>query len=86
MEHQQETFNVSVEINPGLEPLTFAVSLQQEPASMIDHRTNFKVTRDEQIFAVLYQDTDFHWKQIEGNIEQEQVDAIGEAITAHLAK
>lgn len=81
MEQNEETFNVSVEINRGLEPLTLTVITYN--SSLEPHELNFKVTRNNETLAIIVRDEDQCWKQLEGTIEQDEVDAIGIAIDLH---
>lgn len=83
MEHQEETFNISVQINPGLEPLTMSISIVTEEPALTNHTRAFKVTRDQESLGVLRQNADHSWERVEGNMDQEQVDVIGATIAAH---
>jgi len=84
MYQDEEIFDIAVEINKGLEPLTFSIIPHSENvtnALILD----FKVTRDKETLAVLRKDADHCWKELEGNMEQDEVDAIGAAIDRHYA-
>lgn len=79
MQEEQEIFNISVAINTGLEPLTFTITTYY-PAADPKHERNYRVSRDNELLGVLYQDADHRWHLLEGNLEQEEIEAIGRAI------
>lgn len=81
---EEEIFEIAVDINHGLEPLTFSISPFEDTRTP-ENELNFKVMRDNKTIAVLRPDADHCWKLLEGNIDQEQVDAIGTAIDGHYA-
>lgn len=83
MEQHEETFNISVEINRGLEPLTLTIIAYN--SSLEPHELNFKVTRNNETLAIIIPDEEHSWVQLEGTIEQNEVDAIGKAIDSHYA-
>ncbi|TKC57144.1 hypothetical protein FBD94_21165 [Pedobacter hiemivivus] len=84
MQEEEEIFNVSVAINTGLEPLTFTITTDH-PASDPKYQQDYRVTRDNEMLGVLRQDADHRWHLWEGNLEQEEIEAIGQAIDAHYA-
>jgi len=84
MQQEEEIFNVSVAINTGLEPLTFTITAYY-PGPDPKHEQNYRVTRDNETLGVLHQDADHHWHLLEGNLGQEEIQAIGQAIEAHYA-
>ncbi|MNK28857.1 hypothetical protein D3C87_472420 [compost metagenome] len=79
---EEEIFNVSVAINTGLEPLTFTISTNHTAADP-KHQPNYRVTRDNETLGVLHQDVEHRWHLLEGNLEQEEIEAIGQEIDAH---
>ncbi|MBB6240019.1 hypothetical protein HDC90_004681 [Pedobacter sp. AK013] len=87
MEHEKETFQVTVQINKGLEPMTLTIIVEETKIPDQDYELTFKITRDKDndTLAVLAPDSDNAWKILEGKMEQEEVDLIGEAIDAHYA-
>lgn len=85
MAQQEESFNVSIAINPGLEPLTFNIIPSKHPVVPKDEELSFKVTRDTETLAVLKHDQDQGWQQLEGKLEQKEIAAIGRAIEAYFA-
>lgn len=85
MDHQEESFNVSVEINPGLEPLTFNIIPSKDSSSLRGDEFIYKVTRDKETLSVLQRDHQHGWKQLEGKLEQKELLAIGLAIDAYEA-
>lgn len=85
MENQEEIFNISVEINRGLEPLTMTIVPDDRAPLNTSQESRFRVTRDNHTLAVLRPDADHCWKLLEGDMEQEQIDAIGAAIDDHYA-
>ncbi|MDR6784620.1 hypothetical protein ABIE26_003266 [Pedobacter africanus] len=85
MQEEQEIFNISVAINTGLEPLTFTITTYY-PAPDPKHERNYRVSRDNETLGVLYQDADHRWHLLEGDLEQEEIEAIGRAIDAHYPK
>lgn len=85
MQEEAEIFNVSVTINTGLEPLTFTITTYF-PAPDPKHERNYRVTRDNKTLGVLHQDADHHWYLLEGKLEQEEIQIIGEAINAYYAQ
>ncbi|TCC95012.1 hypothetical protein [Pedobacter hiemivivus] len=84
MQDEEEIFEIAVKINQGLEPLTFTITAFDD-GSTPEHVTNFKVTRDKEIIGTLRPDAGNCWKLVEGNMDEEQVDAIGAAIDRHYA-
>ncbi|MEJ2901065.1 hypothetical protein WAE58_01435 [Pedobacter panaciterrae] len=82
MQEEEEIFNVSVAINTGLEPLTFTITMYY-PSSDPNHERNYRVARDNVTLGVLHQSADDCWHLLEGNLEQEEIQAIGQAIDAH---
>jgi len=82
MQQEEEIFNVSVAINTGLEPLTFTITTYY-PAPDPKHERNYRVIRDNKTLGVLHQSADHHWHLLEGNLEQEEIQAIGKTIDAH---
>jgi hypothetical protein len=84
MKEEEEIFEIAVDINHGLEPLTFNISPFEDTRTP-ENVLNFKVMRDKKTIAVLRPDADHCWKLLEGNMDQEQVDAIGAAIDGHYA-
>ena len=87
MEHEKETFQVTVQINRGLEPMTLTIIVEETKIPDQDYDLTFKITRDKDndTLAVLAPDSDNCWQILEGKMEQEEVDLIGEAIDAHYA-
>ena len=85
MEQQEETFQVTVQINKGMEPTTLTVITEENTTLSPDHELVFKVTRDKdsEQLAILIPDADHCWQLLEGNMEQQEVDLIGAAIDAH---
>lgn len=84
MQEEEKIFDISVEINTGLEPLTFTVT-PYYPASDTKQEQNYRLTRDNETLAILHQDTDRQWHLLEGNLGQEEIEVIGQAIDAHNA-
>jgi len=82
MENPEETFNISVQINPGLEPLTMTITIVAEASAPDNQTRTFKVSRDQETLGILRQNTDQRWEQVEGNMDQGQVNLIGAAIAA----
>jgi sporulation protein YlmC with PRC-barrel domain len=82
MQDEDKIFDVAVNINQGLEPLTFTI-IAYNVTTIAEQAVNFKVTRDKEILAVLRPDDEHCWHLIEGNMEPEQVAAIGAAIDGH---
>lgn len=82
MQQEEEIFNISVAINTGLEPLTFTITTYY-PAANPKHERNYGVTRDNEALGILHQDADRRWHLVEGNLEQEEIQSIGQAIDAH---
>lgn len=87
MDIHEEIFKVTVQINPGLEPMTFTVSPEETGTVTPEHHRVFKLSRDKdnQTIAELVADADRRWQQVQGNLDQDDVDAIGAAIDAHYA-
>lgn len=87
MEQHEETFQVTVQINQGLEPMTLTVIAEESKAPIQDHELTFKITRvkDDNTLAILAPDSEHCWQLLKGEIEQEEVDLIGAAIDAHYA-
>ena len=85
MEQQEEGFQVTVQINQGLEPMAFTVIPEDNSVGDTDKETTFKITRDKdkEVLAVLTTDADHRWTIISGELEQQDADAIGAAIDAH---
>jgi hypothetical protein len=81
---EEEIFEIAVKVNPGLEPLTFTI-VAYDDITTPEHVLNFKVTRDKKTLCILRPDADHCWHSIEGEMGQEQVDAIGAAIDGHYA-
>ena len=81
---EEETFEIAVKINEGLEPLTFTI-IAQDDISTPEHVFSFKVTRDKHTLATIRPDADHCWQLLKGEMEKEDVDAIGSAIDAHYA-
>jgi hypothetical protein len=84
MQEEEEIFNISVAINTGLEPLTFTITTYYL-AAYPKHERNYRVTRDNETLGILHQDPYHQWHLLEGNLEQEEIQAIGQAIDAHYA-
>lgn len=83
MDHQDKSFNISVEINQGLEPLTFTIIPVDDISLSNEEVLSFKVTRDKETIAILKSDQQHSWQQLEGKLDQKDVNAIGLAIDAH---
>lgn len=83
MDHQEKSFNISVEINQGLEPLTFTIIPVDDASLSTEGAFSFKVTRDKETLAILKSDQPHSWQQLEGKLDQNDVNAIGQAIDAH---
>lgn len=83
MDHQDKSFNISVEINQGLEPLTFTIIPVDDASQTNEGALSFKVTRDKETLAILKSDQPHVWHQLEGKLDQKDVHAIGLAIDAH---
>nr|WP_068888873.1 hypothetical protein [Pedobacter panaciterrae] len=82
MQEEEEIFDVSVAINTGLDPLTFTITTYY-PALDPKHERNYRITRDNEMLGVLHQDADLRWHLLEGELGQEEIEAIGEVIEAH---
>lgn len=85
MDQHEEIFNISVEMNPGLEPLTMTIFVYHDAALNTELENSFKVTRYKEKLGVITRDTNYCWKQIEGDMDQDKVAAIGAAIDAYYA-
>ena len=87
MEQQEKGFQVTVQINQGLEPTTFTIIPEGNLDANPQNDTTFKITRDKDkdVLAVLTSDTNHGWTIISGELEQQDADAIGAAIDAHTA-
>jgi len=87
MEQQEEIFQVTVQINKGMEPTTLTVIAQENTSLSPDHELAFKITRDKdkEQLAVIIPDANHCWQLLEGNMEQQEVDLIGAAIDGHYA-
>lgn len=83
MDHQEKSFNISVEINQGLEPLTFTIIPVDDASHHNKGALSFKVTRDKETLAILKSDELHSWQQLEGKLDQKDVQAIGLAIDGH---
>jgi hypothetical protein len=85
MEQQEETFQITVQINKGLEPTTFMVIAENSTSTDNSKEIVFKISRqkDKEPIAVLSPDSDHHWQQVKGDFNEEEIDAIGAAIKAH---
>ncbi|WGQ10564.1 hypothetical protein QG516_02705 [Pedobacter gandavensis] len=83
MDHQEESFNISVEINQGLEPLTFTIIPVDDASLSNKGALSFKVTRDKETLAILKSDQPHSWQQLEGKLDQKDVNVVGLAIEAH---
>jgi hypothetical protein len=81
MEQQEDTFEITVEPNPGLEPLTFTIMAKENPLSA--HELEFNIQRYQDHLGTIKADSNHCWKLIDGKIKQDEVDAIGAAIDAH---
>lgn len=84
---EEETFQVTVQINQGLEPMTLTVTAEESKALAQENELTFKITRDkdDDILAILAPDADHCWQVLKGDMQQEEVDLIGAAIDAHYA-
>ena len=84
MDIHEETFQVTIQINPGLEPMTFTVTPEERTATR-GYEIIFKLSRDKdkETIAELARDNDHRWQQIKGNLDNEDVETIGAAIDAH---
>lgn len=69
MEQQEEIFQVTVQINQGLEPMTLTVIAKKNDTLGPDHHPAFKITRDkaDETLAVLTLDSDHCWELIKRN-------------------
>ena len=87
MEQQEETFQVTVQINEGLEPTTFSVLAEDNSDITSAHELVFKLSRqkDKEILAVLSPDADHQWHQLNGEFTEDEIETIGTAIDAHYA-
>lgn len=87
MEQQEETFQVTVQINQGMEPTTLTIIAEENMTLSPKHELVFKVSRDKdsQPLATLIPDADHCWQLLEGKMEQHEVDLIGAAIDTHYA-
>ncbi|ALL06864.1 hypothetical protein AQ505_16045 [Pedobacter sp. PACM 27299] len=83
MDYQEKSFNISVEINQGLEPLTFTIIPVDDASLSTEGALIFKVTRDKETLAILKFDQPHSWQQLEGKLDQNDVNAIGQAIDTH---
>ena len=87
MEQQEEIFQITVQINKGLEPTTFSVMAEDNSDITAPHELVFKVSRekDNEILAVFTPDANHQWQQLKGNFDQNEVDPIGAPIDAYYA-
>lgn len=85
MEPQEQIFQITVQINPGMEPTTLTITKEKSRALSSDHDLVFKVTRDKdsEQLAVLHPDADHRWQILEGKMHQEEIALIGAAIDSH---
>ena len=88
MEQQEEIFEITVQINEGLEPTTFSVLAEDNSDITSAHELIFKLSRqkDKEILTVLSPDADHRWHQLKRDFDQHEVDAIGGAIEVHYTK
>ncbi len=82
---EEETFTVTVQINPGLEPLTVTVVAYDDQVLNPEHAHVFKIVREGQTLGILITDSDLCWQLVEGEMQHSEVDLIGAAIEAHYA-
>lgn len=84
MEQQEITFQVTVQINKGMEPTRLTVIAEKNTALSPDHELVFKITRDKdsEQLAVLIRDADHCWQLLEGDMERQDVELIGAAISS----
>lgn len=82
MQQEEEIFQVAVAINQGLEPLTFTI-IAHHANDTPDQELTFSVTREKESLATLRRNAEQSWQVVEGEMDQEQADAIGAAIDQH---
>lgn len=85
MEQNEKTFQISVTFNQGLEALTLNVT-PQENQSLQEQELEFIVKRYEDHLSTVITNTNHSWKQIKGEMDQDQINTIGAAIDAHYSK
>ena len=85
MEQQEEIFEITVQINEGLEPTTFSVLAEDNSDITNAPELVFKLSRqkDKEILAIISPDADHQWHQLQGDFSKHEIDAIGAAIDAH---
>ncbi|HKG06997.1 MAG TPA: hypothetical protein VKB19_11090 [Pedobacter sp.] len=87
MKQPDEVFQVTVQINQGLEPMTLTIVVEKGTSGSSMDLTTFKVTRDKdsETLAVLSPGADHSWRILKGKMDSNAVDLIGAAIDAHYA-
>ena len=68
MQEKEETFEVVVNINRGLEPLTFTIIAYDETTTP-EHVLAFKVSRDKETLGTLQPDEHHCWHLVDGEME-----------------
>lgn len=82
MQEEEEIFDIAVNIHEGLEPLIFTIIVSDD-TSTPEHVLDFKVTRNKETLGIIRPDGENSWQLLAGDLEQEQVDALGEGIDKH---
>ena len=87
MEQQEDIFEITLQINEGLEPTTFSILAEDKSDITSAHALVFKLSRqkDKEVLAVLSPDADHQWHQLQGEFSEHEIDAIGAAIDAYYA-
>lgn len=87
MAQRQETFQLTIQINQGLEPSTFTVITEENSSARTEYQKVFKLSRDKDkdLIAVLVPHADHCWQQIKGALNPDEVKSVGAAIDAHFS-
>ena len=85
MEQNEAIFQISVTLNPGLEPLTLDVTPQESGTVTNQQALAFIVNRYEDHICTLVADENHRWQQTYGELDQKEIDVIGAAIDSHYA-
>lgn len=83
MERDSNTFTIEVDLLEGADKLELLVIPSIDEDSSTHENLSFMTVLDGVTFAVVKHDPDENWSMVEGALDQDAIDKIGEAIDNH---
>lgn len=83
MKEEENSFTIEVDLLKGAEPLKLLVIPTVSTENTVNPKVSYMTILDGVTFAIFEHVEDTKWRMIEGALDQEAIDKIGQAIDKH---